>query len=103
VEIQKFQGLIRDIYYKKDANRGIEGTFLWLTEEVGELARAIRQGVHEEQKEEFADVFAWLVSLASLCDVDLDQAIEKYLDGCPKCGQKPCMCFEKGVRPPSIS
>jgi len=94
VEIQNFQELIKDIYYKKDADRGIEGTFMWFSEEVGELASAIRQSIREEQKEEFADVFAWLVSLASLCDIGLEEVIGKYSDGCPKCGQKPCMCFE---------
>ncbi len=35
-----FQQLIRDMYLKKDMARGVDGTFMWLMEEVGELAGA---------------------------------------------------------------
>ncbi|MEE3220348.1 MAG: nucleotide pyrophosphohydrolase, partial [Planctomycetota bacterium] len=51
-----FQDLIREMYYDKDAARGVEGTFMWLVEEFGELATALRGGKHEEMLEEFADV-----------------------------------------------
>jgi hypothetical protein len=37
-------------------------------------------------------VFAWLVTLASLVGVDLDQAVNKYTHGCPKCRACPCRC-----------
>ena len=36
------------MYSDKDAARGIDGTFMWLMEEVGELAGALRQGSAEE-------------------------------------------------------
>ena len=38
--LASFQQLIRDMYLKKDIARGVDGTFMWLIEEVGELAGA---------------------------------------------------------------
>ena len=92
--ISEFQDLIKQIYFAKDTRRGKDGTFRWFAEEVGELARALRKNVQKEKEEEFADVFAWLVSLASLTGVDLNKACEKYKNGCPKCGSVPCRCEE---------
>lgn len=95
--VAEFQRLIRDIYYTKDSRRGVDGTFRWFIEEVGELARAIRRQDRANLEEEFADVFAWLVSLASLQNVELDAAIAKYAGGCPKCHSTPCQCQESLV------
>lgn len=92
--IGEFQRLIRDVYFEKDSGRGVDGTFRWLAEETGELARGLRKGDSRNLKEEFADVFAWLVSLASLTGVDMEQAVEKYAAGCPKCHSIPCCCSE---------
>ena len=90
MEIREFQKLIRDTYYEKDVDRGLRATFTWFIEEVGELARAMR--TNEGLEEEFADVAAWLVELASILDVDLEDAVQRYKDGCPKCGKLPCIC-----------
>jgi NTP pyrophosphatase (non-canonical NTP hydrolase) len=66
---------------------------MWLVEEVGELSSALRSGSKEELSAEFADVLAWLATLANVADVDLEAAIErKYGRGCPGCGQSPCAC-----------
>jgi len=93
VSIHDLQELIRNMYYDKDAARGAEATFLWFTEEVGELAAAIRNGSHKELQEEFADVLAWLVTLANIKNVDLTQAlVQKYGSGCPGCGKLTCQC-----------
>lgn len=92
--VSEFQQLIRDIYFEKDNRRGADGTFRWLSEEVGELARGLRKGDRENLSEEFADVFAWLVSLASIEGIEMEEAIAKYASGCPKCGSKPCRCVE---------
>jgi len=92
--ITEFQRLIRDTYFDKDSRRGKDGTFRWLVEETGELARALRKGDRANLEEEFADVFAWLASLASLEGIDLEAAAGKYLEGCPKCHSKPCGCQE---------
>ncbi len=94
MDIAGFQRRIGDIYLEKDGRRGTWGTYAWLVEEVGELARALRSGDAASLREEFADVFAWLASLANLCGVDLAQASEKYAAGCPKCLQVPCACPE---------
>ena len=76
--LRAFQKQIEDLYYEKDAARGWEGTFVWFIEEVGELARALhRDDDPENLAEEFADVAAWLVSLASLKGVDLGEAVAK--------------------------
>jgi NTP pyrophosphatase (non-canonical NTP hydrolase) len=93
LNIREFQKLIKEIYFEKDNRRGIDGTYVWFSEEVGELARAIRQSELAKLEEEFADVFAWLVSLASLCEIDLEAvATAKYKEGCPKCKKSPCTC-----------
>jgi NTP pyrophosphatase (non-canonical NTP hydrolase) len=92
MEVREFQQLIEKIYFEKDRARGLEGTFRWFVEEVGELARAMRGGDRAELSEEFADVFAWLSTMASICGVDLEEAAGKYGKGCPKCGGTPCQC-----------
>ena len=92
--IREFQSRIRDLYGAKDAARGDLATFLWLMEEVGELATALRSGTAEELALEMADVLAWLVTLASIRGIDLESAaIRKYGLACPGgCGQVPCGC-----------
>lgn len=94
MEISEFQNTIREIYFKKDSDRGLPGTFAWFVEEVGELSRALRRGTHAQMEEEFSDVFAWLASLASIAGVDLADAVERYREGCPKCNSSPCRCSE---------
>ena len=93
--IKEFQKLIERLYYSKDKERGIPKTFGWFCEEVGELSRALRHGERKNLEEEFADVFAWLVTLASLSKIDLEKATRKYQKGCPKCKKLPCVCKEK--------
>ena len=87
------QDLIRRMYGDKDARRGVDGTFMWFMQEVGELASALRAGSHEERLLEFADVLAWLATLANNVGVDLDEALtRKYGEGCPGCRHTPCTC-----------
>jgi len=94
--IEDLQALIEKMYSDKDRERGTPATFLWLCEEVGELAAALREGSHEAKCAEFADVIAWLVTLANINNVDLTQALEaKYGKGCPGCGQLVCTCDVK--------
>jgi NTP pyrophosphatase (non-canonical NTP hydrolase) len=91
--LAQLQEVIRDTYDVKDRRRGVEGTFMWFMEEVGELAAALRSGSPRERAEEFADVLAWLATLANIVGVDLDQAVAaKYGTGCPGCGRTPCVC-----------
>ena len=92
MEISELQASLRRTYYQRDAKRGRDATFRWLTEEVGELARALRHGDPDELAHEFSDVLAWLTSLANLAGVDLQDAVSRYADGCPKCGASPCRC-----------
>jgi NTP pyrophosphatase (non-canonical NTP hydrolase) len=88
-----FQQLIRDMYMSKDVARGVDGTFMWLAEEIGELAAALREGTPQEQADEFADVLAWLTTIANVVDVDLGRAVsDKYGSGCPGCGGLVCQC-----------
>jgi NTP pyrophosphatase (non-canonical NTP hydrolase) len=95
MKVSSFQRLIEDIYGAKDGSRGTAGTFMWFTEEVGELSRALRRGDRAELEGEFADVFAWLVTLASLHGVELEQVAQaKYAEGCPRCASEPCACPE---------
>lgn len=93
ITFRGFQQLIRDMYLEKDMARGVDGTFMWLMEEIGELASSLRNGTHEERLGEFADVVAWLTTIANVAGVDLDEAIrKKYGSGCPGCGQFVCTC-----------
>ena len=79
----ELQDLIRAMYGAKDERRGAEATFLWFMEEVGEL------------EAEFADVLAWLATLANVAGVDLGRAVaKKYGRGCPGCGRFACACDE---------
>jgi NTP pyrophosphatase (non-canonical NTP hydrolase) len=91
--LAEIQELIRKMYGWKDEKRGAEGTFLWLSEEIGELAAALREEDHPALEREFADVLAWLATLANVKGVDLGEAIRrKYGGGCPGCGQLVCDC-----------
>ncbi len=96
MDLSDFQALIEKMYSHKDRLRGSAGTFLWFSEEVGELAAAIGEGSREEKEGEFADVLAWLATLANVEGISLAQAVQaKYGDGCPGCGKFVCTCNEK--------
>jgi NTP pyrophosphatase (non-canonical NTP hydrolase) len=87
------QKMILQMYGEKDAARGDAATFLWLTEEFGELATALRSGTQEELAAEMADILAWLATLANIRGVDLEEAfLRKYGRACPGCGSVPCSC-----------
>lgn len=87
MDLAQFQQLIRDRYFATDSARGAAGTFLWLAEEFGELAEALGkrergEDVQDQLQEEFADVLAWLATLANITDIDLDKAVRlKYVEG----------------------
>jgi len=93
--LRELQQLINEMYSDKDRKRGPEATFLWLMEEIGELATAIREEPKTNQEAEFADVLAWLVTLANVQGIDLTRAMEKYAHGCPDCGKMVCVCNDK--------
>lgn len=97
--LEELQTIIQQLYGAKDSRRGVEGTFMWFMQEVGELATALREGDATELRLEFADVLAWLATLANIAGVDLAAAVrEKYGLGCPGCGQAPCSC-DLAVKP----
>ncbi|QQE10683.1 nucleotide pyrophosphohydrolase [Planctomycetota bacterium] len=95
--IAAFQQHIRDRYYETDAERGTPGTFMWLIEEIGELSTTLHKvngqggdtsggSTHEDLESEFADVIAWLTTLANINNVDLETALHKkyFQNGGPK-------------------
>jgi NTP pyrophosphatase (non-canonical NTP hydrolase) len=92
VELDRFQALMADTYGAADRERGVPATVAWLTEELGELAQAVRKGTRDEQLHELGDVLAWLASLAEQLGLSLDEAAARYADGCPACGSIPCTC-----------
>jgi len=98
MQIREFQKLIEDIYGRRDRARGVAGNFMWLIEEVGELAQAARKGDHAEIENEFADVLAWTVTIANILGVDVEKAAKsKYGSGCPRCGKIPCECLQSTI------
>ena len=92
MDLGDFQARMRALYGERDRERGLARTFAWFTEECGELSRALFRGGDEDRRREFADVLAWLASLADQAGVDLAAAAERYADGCPRCGASPCGC-----------
>ncbi|MEX1008742.1 MAG: MazG nucleotide pyrophosphohydrolase domain-containing protein [Acidimicrobiia bacterium] len=92
MELAAVQDLMEGTYGQRDRARGLPAAVAWLTEEVGELARAIRKGTRDEQLHELGDVLAWLGSLANQLGLSLDDAFARYLNGCPYCGSAPCGC-----------
>ncbi|HEX6261871.1 MAG TPA: MazG nucleotide pyrophosphohydrolase domain-containing protein [Actinomycetota bacterium] len=92
MRISELQDLMRRTYLERDLRRGADGTFRWLVEEIGEVARALRRDDPEAIRDEVADALAWLTSLANVANVDLEEAMSRYADGCPKCGEIPCAC-----------
>ncbi len=79
MEIRDFQRVIESRYGRRDRQRGTPATFLWFIEEVGELATALAGEDVANQREEFADVFAWLCTLANINQIDLEEACAKYV------------------------
>ncbi|RLG41047.1 MAG: nucleotide pyrophosphohydrolase [Thermoproteota archaeon] len=91
--ISEAERIIKDTYERRDKKRGIPLTVLHLVEEVGELARSLRKNDRDQIARELADVFAWLLSVAYLLEIDLEREFVKYYgNGCPKCGSIPCKC-----------
>ena len=92
MHVREFQDVMRRIYFHRDSERGVAGTFQWLVEEVDELGETLKKKM-KVMEDEFADVLAWLASLANVVNVDLEKAaIAKYDNTCPKCEQTPCEC-----------
>ena len=95
MRIKEAQRMMKELYYERDKRRGIERTFMWMVEEVGELSEAIMSGDEEKISEEFADLIAWMFSLANVLQVDVEEVfLSKYDWKCPKCRENPCVCSE---------
>jgi len=92
VELADLQAVIEATFGAQDRARGLPSSVAWLTEEVGELAQAIRKGTRDEQVHELGDVIAWVTSIANQLGIPLDEALERYRTGCPRCGASPCSC-----------
>ena len=93
MHIHEFQDMMRRVYFHRDSERGAKGTYEWLLEEVGELGEAMKEGDTRALEDEFADVLAWLASLANILNVNLEEAtIKKYDNRCPKCQKARCEC-----------
>ena len=92
MDIAQLQDIIERTYGERDRGRGVPSTVAWLAEEVGELAQAVRKGSRDQQLHEFADVLAWVATLANQMGIDLSEAVSRYADGCPTCSALPCVC-----------
>ena len=98
MKISEFQEKIRYLYLENDRRRGVKGTFIWLIEEIGELATLLNNEALEIPKisEELSDIFAWTLSIANLLNIEMESALNlKYPDKCVKCGEAPCQCESK--------
>ncbi|MFW9851233.1 MAG: MazG nucleotide pyrophosphohydrolase domain-containing protein [Candidatus Thorarchaeota archaeon] len=90
------QDLIRRIYLERDKERGVERTLLRTFQELAELSDAIsKEHPMKEIQDEVADVFAWVISIANLLEIDLGKALlQKYNNACSRCGKVPCECVD---------
>jgi NTP pyrophosphatase (non-canonical NTP hydrolase) len=95
MEISEFQEMMKQLYFKRDSERGITGTYNWLVDEIVELGDELKKAPmdREATEKELADVIAWLASLANIMGIDLEKAaLNKYNFKCPKCQKAPCQC-----------
>ncbi len=93
MHISEFQEMMKQLYFHRDSKRGVKGNYEWLVDEVRELGEAIEGKDKESTENEFADVIAWLASLANVIQIDLEKAaINKYPQKCPRCKKSPCQC-----------
>ena len=93
MQIREFQEMMKRLYFDRDSARGTQGTFNWLVDEVAELGEELKGVDREATEKEFADVIAWLASLANIMGIDLEKAaLNKYNNKCPKCQDDPCQC-----------
>ena len=96
MNIREFQTMMHQLYFQNDSARGATETYNWLVDEVGELGECLRAADKDALEKEFADVIAWLASLANVTNVDLETvALKKYDRRCPKCRHSPCRCVFK--------
>lgn len=100
MQISEFQEMMKQLYIKSDSERGVDATFKWLSDELEELKEALHGNNKEALEKEFADVIAWLASLANITNVDLERAaLNKYNNKCPKCQKSPCRCVFIKIKP----
>ena len=92
MHLGELQDVIERTYGARDAARGLPSSVAWLTEEVGELAQAIRKGSPEQQLHELGDVLAWLTTIAGQLGLSMEDAARRYATGCPVCSASPCAC-----------
>jgi NTP pyrophosphatase (non-canonical NTP hydrolase) len=93
LRISEFQEIMHHLYFLRDSKRGIAGTYNWLVDEVKELGEALKTNDRKALEDEFADVIAWLASLANITNIDIEKAaLNKYDNKCPKCRHSPCQC-----------
>ena len=93
MHIREFQHMMQRIYFQRDSQRGKLGTYDWLKEEVEELREALVENDRKALENEFADVLAWLASLANVVEVELEKATtSKYDSSCPRCRKATCEC-----------
>ena len=92
MELGELQRRIEALYGARDRARGVDGTFRWWVEEVGEVAKALRGRDPAALEHELGDALAWMASVANLVGVDLSKAVARYAGDCPRCGATPCAC-----------
>jgi len=98
------------VYGNINRNNGIFFAICRLQEEIGEAKAAhhfddvANSSVTLSMRRlniarEFADVLAWIFSIASMLDLDLDTTIlEQYGGKCYRCGERPCDCGSPFMR-----
>jgi len=92
MDLAELQATIEATFGARDRARGVDGTFRWWVEEVGEVAKALRSADLAALEHELGDALAWLISVANVTGVDVERAAARFADGCPRCHHTPCAC-----------
>jgi NTP pyrophosphatase (non-canonical NTP hydrolase) len=92
VELAELQHRIEALYGSRDRARGVDGTFRWWVEEVGEVAKALRGDDPAALEHDLGDALGWLDSVAILVGVDLAKAVDRYSGDCQRCASTRCDC-----------
>ena len=106
--LKQWCGSFRATYGKKNKERGVYYCLMRLFGEVAEFAAlqmpsvgkdSISEVLERDIAFELADVFAWIIAVANVLDIDLEFAVSsRYSKGCDVCKKKVCECAHYTMR-----
>lgn len=97
--LDEWQSMFKGLYGSRHRIIGTVDTLAFhFVEELGEVAREIRLRDYHACRREMADVFSWILSLATkagvtIGDFSVDETLWRVYPGvCKRCSDNPCTC-----------